>query len=42
MSISTRSGARRSKDDMVQILNCTEMENCIHFWAEHCRKYALL
>ncbi len=30
-----------SKDDMVEILNCTEMENCIHFWAERCRKYAV-
>ncbi len=32
---------RGSKDEMVQILNCTEMENCIHFWSERCQKYAL-
>ncbi len=30
-----------SKDDIVEILNCTEMENCIHFWAECCQKYTL-
>ncbi len=35
------SRARGLKDDMVEILNCTEMENCIYFWAERCRKYAL-
>ncbi len=26
-----------SKNDMVPILNCTETENCFHFWAERCR-----
>ncbi len=37
--ISHQSGARGSKDDIV--LDCTEMENCIHFWAECCQKYAI-
>ncbi len=30
-----------SKDDTAAILNYTETENCIHFWAERCQKYAL-
>ncbi len=29
------------KDNIAEILNCTEMENCILFWAECCRKYVL-
>ncbi len=40
MSISPRVELGGSKD-MVYILNCIETENCIHFWAECCRKYAL-
>ncbi len=30
-----------SKDNMVEILNGTETEKYIHFWAERCQKYAL-
>ncbi len=29
------------KDAMVEILNCTETEKYIHFWAERCRRDAL-
>ncbi len=29
------------KDEIAKILNCIETENCINFWAERCRKYAL-
>ncbi len=39
--LSPWSGARGSKDYMVEILNCTEMEKYIHFWAEHCWKDAV-
>ncbi len=42
MSISPGVELEGSKDDMVEILNCTEMENCIHFQAERCQKLALL
>ncbi len=41
MSISTGVELGGSKDDTVYILNCTETENCIHFWAERCQKYAI-
>ncbi len=32
MSVSPQSEARGSKDDMVEILNCTETEKYIHFF----------
>ncbi len=29
------------RSDIIEILNCTETENCIHFWVECCQKYTL-
>ncbi len=41
MSIPPQVKLRGLKNDVVEILNCSEMEKYIHFWAERCQKDAL-